>query len=510
MINYYAVKKGINPGIYLTWKECEENVKGYSSAKYKKFVSKEEAEEYMLNDDNNKKESKYPLGIKSQKELKEYTKNTIKRIGLCESLKKEYPKEYKYFLELFKRHPNYEEKVKGLVDIKIRKNKKYSRQKEVLIEKESGEIIDISVLNKCINGCKSNDLNKAMRNAIENQIEEYRKNNELKCEKCDSKSKPEVDHKEILFVELYENFIRERKDIPTEFENTISNSKCFKICDKNFEEEWIKYHKENAKLRILCSKCNNKKENKIRNNEEEDEDDEEDEYDEEENKEEDKERVLTDNYNFSECINIYTDGSCINNGKEDAVCGYGVYYEGEYKKSTSKKLKKKEGYKITNNRAELKAILSGLEKLEKEIEEGKEIVVHTDSIYSIQVLTNNKTYERIKKGKEVPNKDYVKKGYKLIEEYPNIKFHHILAHTGKKDNYSIGNDKADKLANEAIKEEIGKIILTFGKYKGGNLMDVYKKDSKYLVWCIENSKNQIHDIKLFMDTYLNLDTQIKN
>jgi hypothetical protein len=32
-----------------------------------------------------------------------------------------------------------------------------------------------------------------MRNAIENQIEEYRKNNELKCEKCGSKSKPEVD-----------------------------------------------------------------------------------------------------------------------------------------------------------------------------------------------------------------------------------------------------------------------------------------------------------------------------
>jgi hypothetical protein len=51
----------------------------------------------------------------------------------------------------------------------------------------------------------------------------------LKCEKCGSKSKPEVDHKEILFVELYENFIRERKDIPTEFENTISNSET--ICN---------------------------------------------------------------------------------------------------------------------------------------------------------------------------------------------------------------------------------------------------------------------------------------
>ncbi len=33
-------------------------------------------------------------------------------------------------------------------------------------------------------------------------------------------------------------------------------------------------------------------------------------------------------------------------------------------------------------------------------------------------------------------------------------------------------------------------------------MDVYKKDSKYLNWCIEKSKNQIHDIKLFMDKYI--------
>jgi viroplasmin and RNaseH domain-containing protein len=45
MEKYYAVKEGIKPGIYLTWKECSENVNGYSMAKYKKFESKEEAEE---------------------------------------------------------------------------------------------------------------------------------------------------------------------------------------------------------------------------------------------------------------------------------------------------------------------------------------------------------------------------------------------------------------------------------------------------------------------------------
>ena len=33
---------------------------------------------------------------------------------------------------------------------------------------------------------------------------------------------------------------------------------------------------------------------------------------------------------------------------------------------------------------------------------------------------------------------------------PNIKFHHIAAHTGLQDEHSIGNDNADRLANLAI------------------------------------------------------------
>ncbi|MFA7532837.1 MAG: ribonuclease H family protein [Tissierellaceae bacterium] len=44
---YYAVKKGKNIGIYKTWKECEENVKGYSGAIYKKFPTYEEARSFI-------------------------------------------------------------------------------------------------------------------------------------------------------------------------------------------------------------------------------------------------------------------------------------------------------------------------------------------------------------------------------------------------------------------------------------------------------------------------------
>lgn len=40
---YYGVRKGRNIGIYNTWKECEENVRGYPGAEYKKFSNYEDA-----------------------------------------------------------------------------------------------------------------------------------------------------------------------------------------------------------------------------------------------------------------------------------------------------------------------------------------------------------------------------------------------------------------------------------------------------------------------------------
>jgi len=45
--NFYAVKKGLCPGIYKTWEECKAQVVGFSGAIYKGFSSLEEAEDYL-------------------------------------------------------------------------------------------------------------------------------------------------------------------------------------------------------------------------------------------------------------------------------------------------------------------------------------------------------------------------------------------------------------------------------------------------------------------------------
>ena len=89
--------------------------------------------------------------------------------------------------------------------------------------------------------------------------------------------------------------------------------------------------------------------------------------------------------------------------------------------------------------------------LEDEIDFGEEIIICTDSQYAMRCCT---TYGEkcAKKGwkKEIPNKELVKRAYQLFKDKKNIKFKHVLAHTGLKDRHSVGNAGADHLANIAI------------------------------------------------------------
>ena len=53
-MSWYAVAVGREPGLYCTWDECQQQVKGFSKAKYKKFKSKTEAEAFV-NENNQKR-----------------------------------------------------------------------------------------------------------------------------------------------------------------------------------------------------------------------------------------------------------------------------------------------------------------------------------------------------------------------------------------------------------------------------------------------------------------------
>lgn len=46
-MKYYAVKRGRKPGVYKTWDECQDQVKGFNNAIYKSFMSKDLAESFI-------------------------------------------------------------------------------------------------------------------------------------------------------------------------------------------------------------------------------------------------------------------------------------------------------------------------------------------------------------------------------------------------------------------------------------------------------------------------------
>jgi ribonuclease HI len=49
---YYAVAKGRTVGIFDTWAECQQSVKGFKNALYRKTETKEEAEAFILPEDH--------------------------------------------------------------------------------------------------------------------------------------------------------------------------------------------------------------------------------------------------------------------------------------------------------------------------------------------------------------------------------------------------------------------------------------------------------------------------
>jgi ribonuclease HI len=48
---YYAVRVGKTTGVFDTWEECKEQVNGFSNAQFKKFKNKEDALNYIKNND---------------------------------------------------------------------------------------------------------------------------------------------------------------------------------------------------------------------------------------------------------------------------------------------------------------------------------------------------------------------------------------------------------------------------------------------------------------------------
>lgn len=165
-------------------------------------------------------------------------------------------------------------------------------------------------------------------------------------------------------------------------------------------------------------------------------------------------------------IIIYTDGSCMGNGKNNAKGGIGIHFPNKELKDISKV------YRLgicTNQKTELYAILIALRYVKRKIGMDNKIIIKTDSQYSIDSITKwskawIKNGWKTKNNTPVANKEFIEILQKYYIKY-DIKFEHIDAHTNKKDKDSIANARADYLAVKAANRANDKIKVELIKLK---------------------------------------------
>lgn len=79
---YYAVRHGRKVGIYRTWAECEAQVKGFPGARYKKFGTNHEAEEF-INQQDGQSSLSTDFGVKKNFSFK--SKHQTNNLGFSKS-----------------------------------------------------------------------------------------------------------------------------------------------------------------------------------------------------------------------------------------------------------------------------------------------------------------------------------------------------------------------------------------------------------------------------------------
>jgi ribonuclease HI len=154
-------------------------------------------------------------------------------------------------------------------------------------------------------------------------------------------------------------------------------------------------------------------------------------------------------------MRVFTDGSCVGNGKSGAKAGWGAWFPENPAWSTSAKLDAAEPH--TNQRAELSAIRGALDVLLSKGCTDEDIVIYTDSDYSINCLSkwitkwvarNWKTID----GKDVLHQDLIKDISTKLSKFKSHRFHHVRAHTGGEDDLSKNNDIVDRMARESVED----------------------------------------------------------
>ncbi|KAG1856507.1 ribonuclease H-like protein [Suillus tomentosus] len=146
---------------------------------------------------------------------------------------------------------------------------------------------------------------------------------------------------------------------------------------------------------------------------------------------------------IEERISIYTDGSCLNNGKHNAKAGSGIWISAGNERNKTIRIP---GHQQSNQIAEVTAILVALQQTEPYIP----ITFISDSRYAIDGLTKHFSQWEDKGWINIANSEYLKATlYHLRKRSAQTSFIWTKGHNGDQ-----GNEQADRLALEGVNKPI--------------------------------------------------------
>ncbi|WP_308241684.1 DUF3223 domain-containing protein [Prevotella sp.] len=159
-------------------------------------------------------------------------------------------------------------KGKNIVEVDVRKSKKYRKNLQFWIKREDGTKTDISYINCIWPRKKIDEISYACRRAVEDIVTKYKFNHvyptisDLSGQIIASSDEAEVDHYDMDFVDLVNNWVYlngGEEYIYSKINETEDGSEITEFTDSELTDSFIQYHNSHSHLRILTIDENRKR-----------------------------------------------------------------------------------------------------------------------------------------------------------------------------------------------------------------------------------------------------------